>query len=77
MKESDVLVHDASCEDTTLQMMLALMEGPELPIAIGVIRDVEEETYDGAMERQMLEVQAKSNIKTFDDLIDTCEQWDM
>jgi len=53
------------------------MEGPEMPVAVGVIRDVEEETYDGAMETQMLEVQAKSKIKTFDDLIATCEQWDM
>jgi len=77
IKESDILIHDASCEDTTLHMKLALMEGPDLPIAVGVIRDVEEETYDGAMEAQMNEVQAKSKIKTFDDLIATCEQWDM
>jgi 2-oxoglutarate ferredoxin oxidoreductase subunit beta len=77
VKESDILVHDASCEDTTLHMKLALMEGPDMPIAVGVIRDVEEETYDDAMEAQMIEVQAKSKIKTFDDLIATCEQWDM
>jgi len=77
IKESDILIHDASCEDTTLHMKLALMEGPDMPIAVGVIRDVEEETYDGAMEAQMIEVQAKSKIKTFDDLIATCEQWDM
>lgn len=77
VKESDILVHDASCDDTTLHMKLALMEGPEMPVAVGVIRDVAEETYDGAMERQMLEVQSKSKIKTFDDLIETCEQWDM
>jgi len=77
VKESDILIHDASCEDTTLHMKLALMEGPDMPVAIGVIRDVEEETYDAAMERQMIEVQSKSKIKTFDDLIATCEQWDM
>ena len=77
IKESDILIHDASCEDTTLHMKLALMEGPDMPVAVGVIRDVVEETYDGAMERQMVEVQAKSKIKTFDDLIATCEQWDM
>jgi len=29
------------------------------------------------MEAQMIEVQSKSKIKTFDDLIATCEQWDM
>jgi 2-oxoglutarate ferredoxin oxidoreductase subunit beta len=75
--EADILVHDATCQDTTLQMKLALMEGPELPIAVGVIRDVEEETYDAAVETQIAEVQAKSKVKTFDDLIATCEKWEM
>ena len=75
--EADILVHDAACQDTTLQMKLALMEGPELPIAVGVIRDVEEETYDAAVEAQIAEVQAKSKVKTFDDLIATCERWEM
>jgi len=75
--ENDILVHDASCEDSTLQIKLALMEGPEMPIALGVIRDVAEESYDAAVEAQIVEVQAKSKIKTFDDLIATCEQWEM
>ena len=75
--ESDVLVHDATSEDSTLHMKLAMMEGPDMPIAMGVIRDVVEETYDAAVEAQIAEVQAKSKVKTFDDLIDTCEQWDM
>ena len=75
--EADILVHDAACQDTTLQMKLSLMEGPEFPIAVGVIRDVEEETYDAAVEAQIVEVQAKSKVKTFDDLIATCEKWEM
>ena len=75
--EADILVHDATCQDTTLQMKLALMEGPEFPIAVGVIRDIEEETYDAAVEAQIAEVQAKSKVKTFDDLIATCEKWEM
>ncbi|MCE5331902.1 MAG: 2-oxoacid:ferredoxin oxidoreductase subunit beta [Bacteroidales bacterium] len=75
--ENDILVHDAHCEDTTLQMKIAMMEGPEFPVAIGVIRDVEAESYDEAMTNQITEIQAKSKIKTFDDLIDSCEQWEM
>lgn len=75
--ESDLLVHDAKCEDTTLQMKLALMEGPDFPVAIGVIRDVESETYDAETEQQIAEVQSKSKIRTFDELIDSCEQWEM
>ena len=35
--EKDILIHDAHCEDNTLQLKLALMEGPDFPIALGVI----------------------------------------
>ena len=75
--ENDILVHDATCEDTTLHIKLALMEGPEMPIALGVIRDVVEESYDAAVEAQIAEIQAKSKIKTFDELIGSLEQWEM
>lgn len=77
VQESDLLVHDAHCEDATMHMKLALMQAPEFPVAVGVIRDVEDETYDHALEKQIEEVQSKSKMKTFDDLIDHCEQWDM
>jgi 2-oxoglutarate ferredoxin oxidoreductase subunit beta len=75
--ENDILVHDATCEDTTLHIKLSMMDGPDMPIALGVIRDVEDETYDAAVEEQIAEAQAKSKVKTFDDLIATCEQWEM
>ena len=75
--ENDLLVHDAHCEDSTLQLKLAMMEGPDFPVAVGVIRDVETETYDEAMTKQIEEAQAKSKIPTFEALIDSCEQWDM
>lgn len=75
--EKDILVHDAHCEDSTLQLKLAMMQGPDMPIALGVIRDVETETYDQAMENQIAEVKEKSKIKCFDDLVASCEQWDM
>jgi len=75
--EGDILVHDATCQDSTLHTILAMMEGPEMPIAMGVIRNVVEETYDAAVANQIEEVQAKSSVKTFDDLIETCEHWEM
>ena len=75
--EKDVLVHDAKCEDNTLQQKLAMMEGPDMPIALGVIRDYDMETYDAAVNRQISEVRAKSKIKTFDDLVNNCEKWEI
>ncbi|MGM9805058.1 MAG: 2-oxoacid:ferredoxin oxidoreductase subunit beta [Candidatus Aphodosoma sp.] len=77
VKESDILVHDAKCEDTTLHLKLALMDGPDMPIAMGVIRDVDCETYDVAVTNQIKEVQSKSKYHTFDELIGSLEQWDM
>lgn len=77
VKESDILVHDAKCEDATLHLKLALMEGPDMPIALGVIRDVDCETYDMAVANQIKEVQEKSKFHTFDEFIGSLEQWDM
>src|SRR5665647_845263 len=37
VSESDILVHNATCQDPTLHTILAMMEGPEQPIAMGVI----------------------------------------
>lgn len=75
--EKDILVHDAQCEDSTLQLKLAMMEGPDMPVALGVIRDYTTETYDHAVNKQIAEVRAKSKIKTFDDLVDNCEKWEI
>lgn len=75
--EADILIHNAKTEDPTLQYKLAMMEGPDFPVALGVIRDVEAESYDQAVENQISDIQTKSKIKCFDDLVDSCEQWDM
>ena len=75
--EQDILIHDAHCQDDTLHKKLALMSGDELPVALGVIRDVAEETYDEAMNQQIAEVQAKTAVHTFDQLTQTLEHWEM
>lgn len=75
--ESDILVHDVTTEDDTLHRKLALMQAPDFPIALGVIRNVESETYDQAVHAQLQEVQHRSTLRTFDDLIATCEQWEI
>lgn len=80
-----VLVHNAKEQDPTLHRMLAMMgqrdsvtdEYSELPVALGVIRDVEEATYDGSVREQIEKVQQQSKVKCFDDLTKTLEQWDM
>lgn len=84
-----VLVHDAKTKDMTLHRMLALMgyekytdmasfdADTELPIALGVIRSVEEATYDQAVHTQIENVRAKAKAKTFDDLTANLEHWEI
>ena len=75
-----VLTHDATTQDPTLHHMLAMMgqDGDTtLPVALGVIRNVEAETYDMAVNQQINEVREKSKAKTFDQLTATLEQWEI
>ena len=75
-----VLTHDATLQDPTLHRMLAMMgqDGDTtLPIALGVIRNVEAESYDEAVNQQINEVREKSKAKTFDELTQTLEQWEV
>lgn len=73
--KDDILVHDAKDEDSTLHLMLAKMKVPEFPIAVGVIRAVENKTYDDAVYEQIEQIQSKSDIKCMDDLLMSGNTW--
>ena len=74
----DILVHDAHCEDNTLQLKLALMGDVDgFPIALGVIRDVEAPTYDEAVAAQIREVSAQKKYHNFAELLETNDIWEV
>ena len=73
----EVLVHDAHDDNMGLHMMLAEMKGPELPVALGVIRDVRQVTYDDGVHDQVLEVTAKSRIHSVDELLHSGSTWEV
>lgn len=75
--EKDLLVHDAHCQDNTLQLKLALMQGPDFPIALGVIRDVEAPTYETAVAEQIEEVKGKKKYHNFAELLKTNDTWEV
>jgi len=74
--EKDILVHDAKCADPTLHFKLGNMKG-DLPVALGVIRNVEEISYDQAVANQISEVQAKRPIRKLEDFLRTLETWEI
>ena len=74
----DILVHDAHCEDNTLQLKLALMgDNDGFPVALGVIRDVEAPTYNDAIEAQIEEISAKKPYHNFTELLETNDIWEV
>ena len=75
--EDDILVHDAHGDNLGLHTMLADMKYPEFPVALGIIRDVEDRTYDEAVRTQVLEVTGKSRMKCMDDLLCSGSVWEV
>lgn len=75
ISEKDLLVHDAHCPDNTLQLKLAMMEGPDFPVALGVIRDVEAPTYDDGVTQQIEDVKQQKKYHTFAELLETNDIW--
>ena len=71
----DVLVHDAHCQSNFLHQQLAMMDGETLPLAVGVIRDVDAPAYDSAVEQQVAEVRARKNFQSLRDMILAGETW--
>ena len=73
----DVLVHDATTQNFVMHQMLAMMDGHELPLAVGVIRDVEAPTYEKEVEAQVNAVRAKNPDKTLRDLLLEGDTWEV
>lgn len=73
----DVLVHDAHCQSNFLHQQLAMMDGKELPLAIGIIRDVEMPTYNDSVEAQVAEVKARKGFSSLRDMIMAGETWEV
>ena len=73
----DVLVHDAHCQSNFLHQQLAMMDGHELPLAIGIIRDVEGLTYNDEIDKQVAEVRAKKGFTCLRDMIRAGETWEV
>jgi len=72
--ESDLLVHDAHENDPTLHMMLVRLE---YPLATGIIRRVEEQTFCRRELDLMDRVTKNSQFKTVDDLFFSGETYEV
>lgn len=73
----DVLVHDAHCQNNFLHQQLAMMDGHDLPLALGVIRDVEAPSYESEVQNQVAQVKAKYGYSCLRDMIMAGDTWRM
>ena len=73
----DVLVHDAHCQSNFLHQQLAMMDGYDLPLAVGVIRDVDALVYNEEIDKQIAEVRSKKNFSSLRDMILAGETWEV
>jgi len=72
----DILVHDVYEQENTLHLMLAMMKD-ELPVAMGVIRDVDAPVYDVSVAQQIEEIQSKQPVQKFQDFVMSGEVWEI
>ncbi|MFV0553660.1 MAG: 2-oxoacid:ferredoxin oxidoreductase subunit beta [Mangrovibacterium sp.] len=73
----DILVHDATSEDPTLHLALINMKHPELPVAMGVIRNVDALVYDAEMQKQIEEVQSKAKLDSLEAIFNSGNTWEV
>jgi len=73
----DVLVHDAHTQSNFLHQQLAMMDGTDLPLAIGVIRDAEAPTYNDTLDRQIADVRARKGFSCLRDMILAGNTWEV
>lgn len=71
----DVLVHDAHTPSNFLHQQLTMMDGTELPLAVGVIRDVEAPVYNDTLDEQVAEVRSRKNYGSLRDMILAGNTW--
>ncbi|MCM1110189.1 MAG: 2-oxoacid:ferredoxin oxidoreductase subunit beta [Clostridium sp.] len=73
----DVLVHDAHTPSNFLHQQLAMMDGTDLPLALGVIRDVEAPSYDEALTDQVEKVRSVRNFRSLRDMVLAGDVWEV
>lgn len=75
--KDDILVHNAEEENHGIHMMLCEMQWPELPVALGVIRNVKDRTYDDMVRDQVIDVSKTSPIHSMDELMHSGSTWEV
>jgi len=75
VKPDDLLMHDEKAANPSLAFMLSRMRHPDFPEPIGVFRDIDAPTYDGAVYQQINDVIKTRGEGTLQKLLTGHETW--
>lgn len=69
------LKHDSLETDPALQLALARMEVPDLPVAVGIIRQAEKSSYATVLHENIKRIRQSSEFQTVHDLFNSGSTW--
>ncbi len=75
--EEELLHHDEKTPNPSLAYLLSQLGPPEFPTPVGVFRDVKQETYDGAVYRQIQEARQAGKVKDLNALLREGDIWEV
>jgi 2-oxoglutarate ferredoxin oxidoreductase subunit beta len=75
--EQDILIHNAHEPNPGVHMMLVNMDYPKYPVALGVIRDVADLTYDDNVCEQVDNVKSNRTLGSVDELLRSGNTWEI
>ncbi len=75
--ERDILVHDSHNPNPGIHMMLVGMRYPDYPVALGIIRDVADKTYEQSLQKQVDEIHDTAKIHNVDELLHSGDTWEL
>ena len=75
ISEDDLLFHDEKADEPSLAFLLARMQYPEFPEAVGVFRAVDRPVYDAALDEQITETIAQQGEGDLEALFHSGDTW--
>ncbi len=75
--EKDLLVHDAHATSPALASLLAVLEPPQFPTALGIFRAVERPTYDGMLMERIATETARRGRGDISKLLHAGTTWEV
>jgi 2-oxoglutarate ferredoxin oxidoreductase subunit beta len=83
VSEESLLAHDPTRDDPAMAMMLAHMEDlpghtvNQWPVPIGILRRVENPTYETVVQQQIQAARAKMDIPSLQELLEAGDTWEV